>query len=490
MTPLFARYAEISPPARRFLIGAAMIELAHVFPWVLQNLYVRALGHDESTVGIVLATGAAGVLLSTFPSAWLYERLGPRRSLGLACVATGSALVALGLVSSVPWLGACALVNAAGHTLHVVVAAPFLTRVSTIRERTHLFGAEFAVHTLSMMLGAQLAGLIADTLRDAGGLPEVTALRAALVAGGSASFLGLLAYRRLPDALPDEDDDAAPAPCADTGGEVAREVPPEAPATAPSRTDPSAPLLAEPVAPAGAPVPAAGPRARLNPVTILAPRHWHLWWRVSIPQFLIGTGAGLVIPFLNLYFRDRFALSEGWIGTLMALSSLTMTVGVLFAPWVTARLGLVVATILSEAVSIPFFLVLAFTTSLPVACVAFVLRAAFMNLSQPLWRQLVMELTPSRWRHAVNSVNMFGWNVGWAVSALFGGVLIEKSRGLLGEGVDGYALPMLITLSLYVAAIVFERVLFWRHRHVGRVDVAGRPGAAPTRAVNPPGPRA
>lgn len=466
MTPLFARYAEISSPARRFLLGAAMVELAHVFPWVLQNLYVRALGHDESSVGTVLAVGAVGVLLSTFPSAWLYERLGPRRSLGLACVATGAALIGLGLASHVAWLGAFAFVNAAAHTLHVVVAAPFLTRVSTRRERSHLFGAEFAVHTLSMTLGAQLAGLLAHGLQAPGGLSEVAALRTALIAGGCASFLGLLSYRRLPDVLPDDGDDV-PVPSARRD----------------ARTAVATVADAEPVVPSDAvppePVP---PRARVNPLTILAPRHWHMWWRLSVPQALIGTGAGFAIPFLNLYFRDRFGLAESSIGSLMALSSLTMTLGVLFAPWATARFGLVVATILTEALSIPFFLLLAFTTSLPLAATAFVLRSAFMNLSQPLWRQFVMELTPPRWRHAVNSVNMLSWNVGWVFSSYYGGVLIERSAGSLGEGVDGYALPMLVTLSMYVAAILFERALFWPHRHVGRVGADAVAQAEPTRS--------
>ena len=79
-----------------------------------------------------------------------------------------------------------------------------------------------------------------------------------------------------------------------------------------------------------------------------------------------------------------------------------------------------------------------------------------------------MELTPERWRPSVNSMCTLGWNAGWGVSTVFGGKLIEGTAGLLGEGTDGYALPMLITIGLYVAAIVVEAVFFRGELQRGR----------------------
>ena len=212
---------------------------------------------------------------------------------------------------------------------------------------------------------------------------------------------------------------------------------------------------------------------------LLTPKHWHLWWRLALPYLVVGTGAGLTIPFINLYFTDRFELPKNRLGLVMAASQLTMTVAVLGTPRLVARIGLLKATILTEFLSLPFFLTLAFTTSFPVAVGAYILRTAMMNLSHPLWRNLMMEITPEPWRAAVNGVSMLAWNLGWAASNRWGGLLIEHSAGELGEGVDGYALPMVATLSLYLLAIVIEATFFWNVRHVGRLGLAGLGAPSP-----------
>ena len=58
-----------SPDARRFLLGAILLELGHAFLWVLQNLYVRSVGFGDAAAGQVLASAGLGVVLSTIPAA-------------------------------------------------------------------------------------------------------------------------------------------------------------------------------------------------------------------------------------------------------------------------------------------------------------------------------------------------------------------------------------------------------------------------------------
>jgi MFS family permease len=402
--------------ARAFLGGAALLEIGHAFQWILQNLYVLSIGRDVADAGTVNAASAVAVVLATFPSAWLYERLGPRRSLVLACVLNSLGLAAFALSEALLPLMLCSGLTGAAYTLHRVVSAPFLATVGRPHERTHLFQAEFAVHTLMQMVGLLIAGLVAGGL-ETGLLAETTALRTTLLAGGVVGLLGLYPYRRLP---------------ADAGNAAA-----------------------------------GVNRSPLTMLRILAPAHWHLWIRISAPHFLVGVGAGLSIPFINLYFTQRFLLPKSALGLVMAGSAATMTLGALVAPRVVQRIGFVRATILTEALSIPFFFALALTTSFPLAVVAYILRGALMNLSQPLWRNLMMEITPTEWRPAVNGASMLCWNLGWALSNHWGGVLIDTSAGWLGEGRDGYALPMLLTIAMYLAAIALEARFFWSQRHVG-----------------------
>lgn len=412
-------WRSFSVEVRRFLAGAILLELGHAFVWALQNLYVRSIGFTESDAGTLLSAGALGVVLTTIPSAALYDRFGPRRSLSLAAAGAALSLVGMACSESFGWLIVFAALQGASFTLHRVVAAPFIVTASRKGQRTQLFGAEFATHTIASTIGLALAGIIAGTLQDSD-LPETSALRWTLILGGVSSSLAVFFYRRLPDST--------------TGADQADE-----------------------------------PVRRHGTFEILARRHWHMWWKLSLPHLIIGLGAGLTIPFINYYFTDRFGLPKEELGLVMAASQITMTFGVLATPALVRRLGLLKSTILTEVLSLPFFFILALTSSFSVALVAFVFRSALMNLSHPLWRNLMMELTPAQWRAAVNGVSMLAWNLGWAASNHWGGELIEHSAGWIGD-VDGFALPMLITLSLYILAIALETRFFWDKRHIGLVS--------------------
>jgi len=433
MRAALQHFRSFPAPARAFLAGAGLLEVGHAFLWALQNLYVLALpGCTVADAGLVNAASACGVVAATIPSAWAYEHLGPRRSLSLACVVNAVAIACLALSTSLPALLLWAAVSGAGYTLHTVVAAPFLISVAGPHERTALYQAEFAVHTLVQTAGLLVSCALAGLLE--GGASAVTALRATLLFGAGVSLLALFCYGRVP------------ARVAAAGTQTARSV---------------RELLA-----------------------ILRPDHWHLWVRVSIPYLLIGIGAGLSIPFINVYFTERFTLGKPVLGLVMAAASLTMTLGALGTTRLVPRVGLVRATILTQALSIPFFLVLALATSLPLAIAAYVLRSALMNLATPLWRNLVMEVTPVAWRAAANASSMLCWNLGWAVSNHYGGVLIDASGGWLGAGLDGFALPMLLTIGIYLLAIALEARLFWRHRGLG-LAAGPAPLLRPTTAREP-----
>jgi MFS family permease len=420
-------YRGFTAEARAFLAGAALIEAGNAFQYALQNLYVISLGLSVADAGWINGASAVGVVAATFPSASLYDRLGPRRALVLASVLKAASIAGIALSGSFWWLVAWSALSGASYTLHKVVAAPFLVATSRGPERTHLFQADFAVHTLTQMLGFIVSCLLAGSMGQGPGGHE-QALRLALLAGAGIGLLAWRPYRRLPHALPGSAEAAS--------------------------------------------------RSPLAVLSILRRSRWHLWMRLSIPHFLVGIGAGLSIPFINLYFTERFELPFAALGLVLAAASATMTLGAVVTPRVVARFGLVRATILTEALSIPFFLVLALTTSFPLAVAAYILRSAFMNLSQPLWRNLMMEITPVEHRPAVNGASMLCWNLGWALSNHWGGWLIESSAGWLGAGLDGYALPMLLTIAMYLLAIALEARFFWSFRHVGQVLPAPPPPVA------------
>lgn len=175
---------------------------------------------------------------------------------------------------------------------------------------------------------------------------------------------------------------------------------------------------------------------------------WGLHAKLVAPAMMIGLGAGLIIPFLNLYFRDRFGLSEGAIGLLFSVMQAFMVAGNLFGPAVSRRVGLVRGVVVTQLVSVPFMVALALSTWFPLVAASFFLRSALMNMNQPLSSHFAMEVVPKRDHAITNSLLSLSWYLAWTVSADVGGALIERK---------GYTEPLMIAAVLYVAA----SVLYW-----------------------------
>jgi predicted MFS family arabinose efflux permease len=181
-------------------------------------------------------------------------------------------------------------------------------------------------------------------------------------------------------------------------------------------------------------------------------------------------GAGLIIPFLNLYFRDRFGLTPQTIGVYYGLVHASMILGVMLGPELARRFGMIRTIVYTEWASIPFMILLAFTHNLPLATAAFLLRGALMNLGVPISNNYMMERVGLADRAMVNSCSMMAWSLSWAITTGVGGVLIEHG---------GYETPLLLACGLYVVASGMYFTFFHAHDiHAGRAATTGgaRPG--------------
>ena len=382
-----------SRPARFYLGAEFMMWTAHGIFSVLFNLYLVEAGASEAFVGRAISSSAIGMVVAALPAGWLADRWGRRRTLMLGAVLEGVGhLLRASSTHGALVLGA-GFVAGLGQSLFQIAAAPFLTDHSTPRERTHLFSMFFASALLAGVFGNAVGGALPSLVRALSpGVTLFVAYRFALLAGAlcaAAAALPLLALSG----------------------------------------------LAEPRLDVGAPPPAAHETRRLVPIAINAA--------------LIGSGAGLVIPFMNLYFKHRFTCSSAQIGTFFSVAQVFTAVAALAAPAVARRFGKLRTAVASELLSLPFLVTLGGERHLPVAVAAFWLRATFMQASTPLLQAFVMEVLPHELRARSTSLNNMLWNMGWAVSATLAGVIIEHF---------GYAVPFYITAALYLtAALTFYR---------------------------------
>ena len=379
---------------RLYLTGSFLIGLTFATYQLLLNLYLREQGMSESFIGSILSKGAIGMTLTAIPAAFVLRRIRLKKILLITTIIYVAAIYALTHLPISDWLMVISLVAGMSLTFYRVAASPFFMRNTSRKERTYVFSFSFGMMLLASMSGSMVFGKMADFLGD---------VLSNDVAGYQWTFafsvlLGLSAvipFGLIKAADPSEDSD---------------------------RADLSFALF----------------RKQLK-----------LYSKLFFPSFMTGIGAGLIIPFLNIYFRDRFTLEPDTIGYFFSAVHTTMLIGILAGPILVKRMGMIRAIVSTQLLSMPFMVILAFTHNIVLAFAAFLIRGALMNLGNPIGRNFGMEMVGRSEQALVNALMMLSWTGAWMVSTEIGGRLIERY---------GYTLPLLIAIGLYfISSIMY----FW-----------------------------
>lgn len=149
--------------------------------------------------------------------------------------------------------------------------------------------------------------------------------------------------------------------------------------------------------------------------------------KLATPNFLIGVGAAILIPYMNVFFKDRFNISDALLGLLFSISYLFISIGSLVGPRLTTRLGGKIRTVaFTQLGSVAFMLMIGFVPSLWAAGFGFLMRSALMNMSAPLYSAFCMEQTPEHQQGMASSVLNVAWLIGWAVGPYVSGVVQQR----------------------------------------------------------------
>jgi MFS family permease len=382
---------QFSRPARFYLLSEFLVWSAHGIFGVIFNLYLVEAGFPERFVGRAIGMNALGLALAALPAGVLAERWSRRK-----CIILGAALEGIGHALRAgtthgPTILAVGVMIGVGQALFTIAAAPFITEHSTPRERTHLFSTFFASALIAGVIGSAVGGALPHAVQS---LVPATSLfaayRVALLVGAALAVSSMLPLVAM--------------------GAIAEQ--PLSQGTEPvTRED----------------------RRRLLPIAFNA--------------LLIGMGAGLVIPFMNLYFKDRFQCSSAQIGGFFSIAQVFTAAAALLGPALARRFGKLRTAVSSELLSLPFLVTLGAERRLGVAVGSFWMRATLMQAASPLLQTFIMEAMPRALRARASSLINLVWNMGWAVSAMLAGAVIERF---------GYAMPFYCTAVLYaIAAITF-----------------------------------
>ncbi|MCI0531948.1 MAG: MFS transporter [candidate division Zixibacteria bacterium] len=382
----FQHLTLFSRDVRLYLLGTFFTGYTFAVFQLLLNLYLKERGFSEGFIGNILSATALGTLIISVPFAILLHRVSYRLILISSLFLALIGYLLLGFLSNPTGLLAASFISGVSMTGVRLVAPPFFMRNSTPKERTHLFSVNYGTWIAAAIVGSLTGGYLVSLFQLLGG-DLIASLKWALLSSIAIGLIGAIPYWFI---------------------------------RSESTSD-------------------------TNPGSVWSWENFRqrggFYFRLSLPLFVLGLGAGLIIPFLNLYFKDSFNQSAHQIGIYFAWLQVFMLTGILAAPILSKRLGMIRTLVFTELISIPFMLILAFTGSLPLAVGAFFLRGAMMNMAQPLSVNFSMEAVRAEEHSLINGMITLAWNLSWVLSASIGGKLIE---------LHSYAAPLVIAAVLYI----------------------------------------
>jgi MFS family permease len=403
MSEYASRVRLFRPNARLYLINVIMTGVSMGVFRLLFNFYALSLGFDEALLGRLITTSSLTSLLAALPMGYFADLFGRKRSLVLSNVLVSLSVIGMVLFPFESAFYVLNIVMGIAQSLAGITMAPFLMENSGDEERTYLFSFGQGLQMLSSSLGTWLGGYLPGWMGVWQKVPAMdsTAYAWSLAVVAGMYLLGvvpLLFLRR---------------------NRIVGEA-----------------------------------RSVFAPIQY-ALKEPKLLGQLILPMLITSIGAGLVMPFMNVFFRTVHNQPDPVIGTLFAWGSLAMGVGLLIAPPLAERFGKIQVVVVTQALSVPFLIILGFAPWFWMSALAYYVRLALMNMSNPVYQTFVMERVDPSARATVASLTSMAWNVGWAFSPMVSGYLQVNY---------GFGPSFLGTISLYIIAITMYWAFFWREQ--------------------------
>jgi hypothetical protein len=179
---------------------------------------------------------------------------------------------------------------------------------------------------------------------------------------------------------------------------------------------------------------------------------WDLLIKAIIPTFIIAVGAGLTIPFINLFFYHNFEVDSSGFAVIGGISSVFVAVLALLVPNIKNKLGFKKGITYTQTIAVIALVALATTEffadywwALPVAVLCFWIRTPLMNMAAPMTSELTMNYVGKKNQEMLSAIMAAIWSGSWFFSS-------QIFRYLKAEGLP-YAYIFYITAALYAFGV-------------------------------------
>lgn len=389
------------PNARLYLLNVIITGAVMGVFRLIFNFYALSLGYDEALIGNLVTASSFVALIAALPMGYLADIIGRKGSLVLSSVLLGISILAIAIWQTEFSFYSMNVLSGLAQSLAGVTMSPFLMENSDEKERTYLFSFGQGLMMTMASVGSWLGGYLPTWIGNVQNISatDSTAYGNTLLVSGIFAMIAIL------------------------------------------------PLLFM-----------KSPKISKSNLAIFAPFEYAkkqpgLLVKFILPMLLTSIGAGLIMPFMNVFFREVHRQPDPVIGTLFAWGSLAMAIGLLVAPPLAERMGKIQLVVISQALSIPFLILLGFSPIFWVGAATFYIRLALMNMSSPVYQTYVMERVEPSARATVASLTSMAWNFGWAFSPTISGWLQVNY---------GFGPPFIGTILLYTISVILYWAFFWR----------------------------
>lgn len=410
----FHGYNQLQRSARLY-IGITIIWGIFFAGWMLFfNFYILARGFDREFLGIANSMIPAAIMICGIPLGMLSDRIGRKQALviGKIILVVGSLIVVLSGVGLL--ILAALFMMGVGEALVFVSEAPLIYKLSKPENRNTLFSINYGMATLSGVFGSMLGGQMPLWGEKVFGILPGTvssyqAVLAVMVVFNLFSFIPIWLIK-VPQAL-------------DGNGEAVKAGLWKKSNGNGSIKDKLQNILQKPIS-----------------------------WKLVTPNLIIGLGAALVIPYMNLFFVEKFSISDQSLGVLFAMTSLITGLSTLLSPRLAERTGgRIRAVALAQAASLIFLVMLGFSPWFGFAALGFLARGALMNMCIPLYDSFAMDQVEEHEQGTLNSLLMMSFELGYAIGPSISGIVQLRY---------GFNPLFITTLVLYGLAVVLIRSFF------------------------------
>ncbi len=180
---------------------------------------------------------------------------------------------------------------------------------------------------------------------------------------------------------------------------------------------------------------------------------WSIILKAIAPLVIIAIGAGLTIPFVNLFFNSIFGLSASDYSLLGSATAFLVFIFSLLVPSLRKKYGYWMTIVVVQSIAIICLVLMAvmelyseFSFALTVAIIAYVLRQPLMHMAHPASNELMMNYVGKKNQELISALSSSFWSASWFLSAkIFEWLRLLNYR---------YYEIFLITAALYVIGVI------------------------------------